>query len=297
MAYEFSQGEAGPVSSLQNLCANQSTLQHEFHICSLQFLQSIPSGFSEDNVQRSWPLALSPTWQTWILSGSQTVLLATPWEKRKVYSKIQTTQWPNLAKGKGWKGQTRTHRKNHEKPSLEFAESNLVKFCKKSSQHMQKTPGSSPWILQCSSGSHRISFQSQTLQETTLRQHIHQVHLRVLLHVCSFANSFQQGRKGCQGCAGSQQPAPLPLVQSHHTRHFGPKGSAISPASAIWVQRCGWPRLKKGQGWIGTRLPLQTSEYAPVRRSSPTKSHQVPPFPSKSHLLVWSKTGTKSSRV
>ena len=70
------------------------------------------------------------------------------------------------------KGQIRTN----EKSSLEFAQSNLVKFCKKSSQHMQKTPGSSPWILQCSSGSHRISFQSQTLQDMTRYDNIVTTH-------------------------------------------------------------------------------------------------------------------------
>ena len=35
----------------------------------------------------------------------------------------------------------------------------LVKLSRKSSQHMQKTPGSSPCIRQCNSGSQRLSFQ------------------------------------------------------------------------------------------------------------------------------------------
>ena len=240
---------AQSLSSLQSLCmcikANPPScciwISHlQSTISTIDYIPQVSLRMSTFSAH-GHALALSPTWQTWILSGSQrdpNRLCSWPFlEKEKgwfimVYSKIQTT-FKGTKFGKGadtnkWKIFTwiRTEQLGKVLQKVLPTHAEDARIIAMDSPVQFRIP---PHILPV----------TNITRYDKIWQHCDHTFTRFICVLCfifanSFANSFQ-GRKGCQGCSGFQQPhAPnLPLVQSHHTRHFGPKGSAISPASAI----------------------------------------------------------------
>lgn len=154
-----------------------------------------------------------PTWQTWILGIKRT--------KRKVCHLPQHTTY--------YLGGFGSSKKWSKKVGPRNLRSILVKLSRKSSQHMQKTPGSSPCIRQCNSGSQRLSFQQSCSNDKFPADS------RPLAFPC-FSNLL-----GPNPAKLKTLVQPPPWVQSYHTMCFGPRDSAASPKSTtcgIAVQCC-----------------------------------------------------------
>lgn len=154
-----------------------------------------------------------PTWQTWILGIKRT--------KRKVCHLPQHTTH--------YLGGFGSSKKWSKKVGPRNLRSILVKLSRKSSQHMQKTPGSSPCIRQCNSGSQRLSFQQSCSKDKFPADS------RPLAFPC-FSNLL-----GPNPAELKTLVQPPPWVQSYHTMCFGPRDSAASPKSTtcgMAVQFC-----------------------------------------------------------